>query len=356
MKRNVFLFLLAFVVGTFAMAQTTELKKGYGQQRVSSTDETGINQSDDSKFEKGYGQQDDVTLGLAAVPANDLCANAETIALYSTTSGTTTEATFDDVDYCGTSNTAPGVWYTFEAVSTNSVLYTCDQASYDTKISVFSGSCAALVCEGGNDDGTGCFGFTSYLDLPTTIGETYYVLVHGFGTSSGNFDLTLDAPLPVPGNDLCEDAITIACGELTSGYTINATFDDVGVCGTSNTAPGVWYTFIAGTTEYTASLCNFANFDTKISVFSGEDCNNLICVDGNDDACGLQSELTFTTEQFETYYILVHGFGSAEGEFDLTLTATPCVTAQVPVSNWAIVLGVLLIGTFIVVRYKRKLA
>ncbi len=35
---------------------------------------------------------------------------------------------------------------------------------------------------------------------------------------------------------------------------------------------------------------------------------------------------------------------------------TPWCAADVPVSNWAIILGVLLIGTFIVVRYRRTLA
>ena len=41
---------------------------------------------------------------------------------------------------------------------------------------------------------------------------------------------------------------------------------------------------------------------------------------------------------------------------DLTVLITPPSPPSVPVSNWAIVLGVLLIGAFIVVRYRTRLA
>jgi hypothetical protein len=49
-------------------------------------------------------------------------------------------------------------------------------------------------------------------------------------------------------------------------------------------------------------------------------------VAGNDDACGLQSSVSFAGVAGTTYYILVHGFGSATGAFTLTVetTCTPC--------------------------------
>jgi hypothetical protein len=50
--------------------------------------------------------------GPEGVPPNDLCANAQVVAVPSSTAGTTVDATFDGVGTCGTSNTAPGVWYT----------------------------------------------------------------------------------------------------------------------------------------------------------------------------------------------------------------------------------------------------
>lgn len=46
------------------------------------------------------------------------------------------------------------------------------------------------------------------------------------------------------------------------------------------------------------------------------------CVAGNDDACSLQSQVTFTASASETYKVWVHGFSSNEGSFTLTSSCT----------------------------------
>lgn len=59
--------------------------------------------------------------------------------------------------------------------------------------------------------------------------------------------------------------------------------------------------------------------DTMLSVFSNT-CESSICVDDNDDSCGLQSQVVWDTTDGEEYYILVHAFGSGEeGEFGIEL-------------------------------------
>jgi hypothetical protein len=126
-------------------------------------------------------------------------------------------------------------------------------------------------------------------------------------------------PLP-PDNDLCEDAIVLECGDTVSGTTNEATFDDAGFCGTSNTAPGVWYS-VAFDGIITASTCNQADYDTKLSAFDGE-CGDLGCIGGNDDSpgcTGFTSELSWESDGSENL-LLVHGFGTATGNFDLTLS------------------------------------
>ena len=77
----------------------------------------------------------------------------------------------------------------------------CNAASYDTKINVYSGSCGALVCETGNDDGIGCTGFTSEVEFITVAGTDYYIYVNGFGSAQGMFMLSIDCVTPpmVPG-------------------------------------------------------------------------------------------------------------------------------------------------------------
>jgi len=137
---------------------------------------------------------------------------------------------------------------------------------------------------------------------------------------------------PPPSNDLCDNPIgPLPVPSVTGGTTIGATFDDVGVCGTSNTTNGVWYTVIGTGNRMTASTCgSLFNYDTKISVFC-DDCDDLVCITGNDDNCsdgasGLLSTVAWCSQAGATYRILVHGFSSNFGNFELSVfdDSTPC--------------------------------
>lgn len=132
-------------------------------------------------------------------------------------------------------------------------------------------------------------------------------------------------PPPPPVNDLCSGALPIACGQTITGTTAAATLDaGAGTCVTAlNTAPGVWYTFAGDGSSTTLSLCG-SSYDTKIGVFSGS-CAGLTCVTGNDDFCGLQSQVTFTANTGTTYYVLVTGFSTNSGAFTLNRSCVfPC--------------------------------
>ncbi len=145
-----------------------------------------------------------------------------------------------------------------------------------------------------------------------------------------------------PDNDICVTAETIVCGDTVTGNTSTATSNGAPTdfCGTGSGAPGVWYTF-EGTSEIiTASLCN-SSYDTKIQVLEGS-CGALNCVTGNDDACGLQSEVVFIGTAGVTYYVYVYGFGSSTGDYELALSCEPipdppindeCTNATVLVAN-----------------------
>lgn len=149
----------------------------------------------------------------------------------------------------------------------------------------------------------------------------------GTASSCVNATITYIADVTCIGavaNDLCTGAININCGQTINGTTVGATLDAVGTCVTAlNTAPGVWYSFTGDGSNVTLSLCGSA-YDTKIGVFSGT-CGSLTCVAGNDDFCGLQSQVTFTSVPGTNYFVLVTGFGTASGAFSLTRTcSTPC--------------------------------
>jgi hypothetical protein len=185
-------------------------------------------------------------------------------------------------------------------------------------------------------------------------------------------------PAPPP-NDECVDAILLdveAGGSVTvEGSSIGA-LDDDPQCVVPSTAPGVWYRVKGNGNTMTVSTCNQADFDTRISIFCGTcyegggsdcciangtpgcddpDCEaivcavdpfccdvawdgicadeagelcgicipSMICVDGSDDTpgcAGFTTEVSWCAQNKAEYSILVHGSGSATGDFTLTVS------------------------------------
>lgn len=122
-----------------------------------------------------------------------------------------------------------------------------------------------------------------------------------------------------PANDLCSGATPIACGQTLTGSTLNATIDQAPACGLSLPKYGVWYSIVGTGGDITLSTCGGANWDTQIGVYSGS-CAALTCVAGNNNFCGRQSTVTFTSTFGTTYYIWVTGVIDARGNFSLSAT------------------------------------
>lgn len=172
--------------------------------------------------------------------------------------------------------------------------------------------------------------------LHYTVLHQYYRSLCNFSNSKKNLLLAISIFFSgvlyaqAPSNDLCADATSITCGATVTGDTSQATNtgDPMDDCGTANGAPGVWYSLTGNGDIVTLGLCN-SSFDTKIRVYSG-DCNTLQCVGGNDDSCGLQSEVSFISQPGTNYLVYVFGFGTNTGAFELTAT---CETPPDPPAN-----------------------
>jgi len=126
-----------------------------------------------------------------------------------------------------------------------------------------------------------------------------------------------------PENDLCTGAIEVFCDDNLTGDSTYATEDDelTDFCGTSQGSPGLWYSFAGTGDVVTFSLCG-TTFDTKIQVYEGA-CGSLVCVAGNDDSCGFQSEVEILSDLGTTYYIYVFGFGTNTGTFNFNVSCVP---------------------------------
>lgn len=275
-------------------------------------------------------------LGVTCVTplVNDQCAGAIPITCASgTVYGTNIGAT--NTGNPATCITAPGtasVWYTFVGTGEHITLSTCDSSNFDTKLNVLTGTCGTLTCLTGNDDNAACTGRTSRSEVKfrTAVGTTYYVVVSGLTTATGNFGLRITCAPTFAINDSCISATAITCATGTiSGSTINATGngDPTASCGSVTPGNyGVWYSFVGTGDGITLSTCSAnTTFDTKINVYSGI-CSSPTCVTGNDNATGCAanaSSVSFNSVLGTQYYVLVSGLGGANGAFDLNIVCTP---------------------------------
>ncbi|AFU70108.1 secreted protein with Por secretion system C-terminal sorting domain [Psychroflexus torquis ATCC 700755] len=158
--------------------------------------------------------------------------------------------------------------------------------------------------------------FTPSITFTSDGTSTYFIMIEGIGNQSGDFNLEVTCEVAFPDNNECVDATPLVCREAVTGDTSQATNSG------GNSSPDVWYSFtgLEGITqEVTASLCG-SSFDTVLRVFDACDGNEITL---NDDSCGAQSELTFTSDGTSTYLILVEGSGSNAGEFTLELSCSP---------------------------------
>ncbi|MBK6882751.1 MAG: T9SS type A sorting domain-containing protein [Flavobacteriales bacterium] len=267
-----------------------------------------------------------VTTPPVGPPANDNCAGAINVPVNSgqtcssQTFGTVFGATASGQAVSPCAGTADDdVWFSFVAsgpthtVSLNSVAGSVTSMNFN----VFSGTCAGVLTNIGCG-ATGTAPTTAIGGL--TAGNTYFVRVYTNTATAGQnttFNVCITSP---PANDLCANAIAISCNSVTAGSTVGATTTGAfaGTCGTNlNTAGGVWYTVQGWGGPISVSLCG-ATWDTKIGVFTGP-CGAMTCVLGNDDFCGLQSGLTFSSTLGTTYYIYVTGFSTNSGAFNLSV-------------------------------------
>jgi hypothetical protein len=219
-------------------------------------------------------------------PANDLICNATTITCGSLVGGTTVGSTLTGAGEggsCGTTQTTGGVWY--KVVGTGDVMTAslCVTA-WDSKMSVFQGSCTTPVCVGGIDDnGPSCTGTAASYSWTSTPGVTYFILVHGYSTTS-TFSLAFTcSPPPPPGPCLNTTAwsvenlpttttpdVTTLCSAGNGQYTDEYSQWNNGVAGVTYTVlssiPTDWVTVTVSTPNGTVVSYGSSPLDFTASI------------------------------------------------------------------------------------------
>tara|TARA_R110000851_G_scaffold77514_3_gene170734 strand:- start:245884 stop:248760 length:2877 start_codon:yes stop_codon:yes gene_type:complete len=261
---------------------------------------------------------------------NDECENALPIACGETVTGTTVNATVDASapDCGGVSITAPGVWYEFTDTSgliTDYTISLCAGTDFDSKLTVYSGTCGALVCETANDDSCGLQSEVSFQGDGNT---TYYILVHGFDNASGSFTLNVDcAPVPPP-NDMIVNAIDV--DQVGFPYTDTAvampaaTTENGSPAGCDLTgANGVWYKFTTNVDGNADATIVSPAGASSVTFYTASDENateaDLTWVDQNSNQCAPGTSASIFTLANQTYYVFVLNTG---GITDITIDAS----------------------------------
>jgi V8-like Glu-specific endopeptidase len=307
---------------------------------------------------------DAVSLTVTQPPANDTCGGAVPLTLGGPLGwGYTQFANAEGSSTCD-AGAAPDMYFSFTATCDHRyTISTCTgQTGFDTIVSLHSGcpatSANTIVC---NDDDLSCgYNRSSTITRRMTAGETVYIRVTGYNGASGYFQLSVyDADQGFPSNTTAENALAVGDGPTT--------FDNCGA-GTELAAPGgcsgsqiyndLWYLYTpAVDATVTLSTCGESTMDTMIAVYDGAvnppaDGSAVAC---NDDACSLQSEVSFSATGGVPYLIRLGTYREvAGGAGNLIISSVPVVTPCVADYNRDVVLNLDDLGDYITDFYMEQ--
>jgi hypothetical protein len=150
---------------------------------------------------------------------------------------------------------------------------------------------------------------------------TYYIWMGHAGFSGVPEEVAYSLSVtcaPCEIEDPCEDAVVIGCGDSVTGTTVDG-YDYVG-----NAALDKFFQLdIDEAGPVTVSLCNGTDYDSYLRIYDDCPISGGVELAFNDDACGLQSEITMAME-VGTYWVVVEGFSAAVGNFQLDINCAAC--------------------------------
>ncbi|MFO0874174.1 MAG: hypothetical protein U0575_09405 [Phycisphaerales bacterium] len=283
------------------------------------------------------GATGDADMTISQAEISDTCADPIPISV-----GTTP---FSTISATGLTELPEGCWSFGEPVIDNEIFFVyqapstgeatvslCDAVDYDSFIAAFTGSCDAPTFVACNDDSCG---MTSLMSFPTTRGESYTIVVGGWGGSTGSGTITISQTVA---NDTCAGATPISAG-VTPTSTIGATGDSVLPAGCEegyglDVFNDVFFTYEATATGVvTVATCSpNTTFDTRLAVYSGS-CDDLTLIACNDDTgseCGIFSIATFQATCGERYIIQLGSYDGGAGLADLAVSQTGTCAAPCP--------------------------
>jgi len=151
------------------------------------------------------------------------------------------------------------VVYAYTPAASGNIDIDLNGSAYDTKLYVYENTTATLVAC--NDDFYANY-VSALFAVALTAGNTYYIVIDGYGTSSGAYAISVTSSLTAPPNDECTGATAVAgpFPQTVTGTTIGATIDCPGVLDWN----AVWYavTLPYAVNDLTVDWCGTADMNT----------------------------------------------------------------------------------------------
>ncbi len=239
----------------------------------------------------------------------------------------------------GGSDTAPDAWYivTLTESVCLSAWTTCASsfpATYDTRIGIFNNSLALLDC---NDDDPACNpNLQSRITDHALNPGTYYIVVDGYGGASGGYQLNVTwepQPPPCTGGSNQANAEAIPALPFTEQGTTVGSCDDIMIsCELSgpDIAADYWYKVSLDTTTLLTveTTCGAGWFDSKLAILDSG-LSQLYCNDDLPGCASKQSKITNASLYPGDYYIVVDGYHSLQGAYEITVQGVPFNVSEV---------------------------
>ena len=231
-----------------------------------------------------------------------------------------------------TGSLSPDVVYAYSPGADASIDISLCTSLYDTKLYVYENAAGNLA--GCNDDACGDDGFKSELvGLPVTAGNTYYIVVDGYGSHCGDYsiDVTENVPCVVdcPPNGVAE-------GEPVCGTNYSDNFN-----GGCNSTPNV----------FSNIPCDGSGGQTVCGEYGGFTFNGLSYRDTDwyqlDTLANVNGVTVCVTGAYDTLTGYLNGAnGCAAPAFVESAVVGPCDTAcfNVPAGNYWVFVGTAAFG------------
>merc|ERR1719320_467193 len=220
--------------------------------------------------------------------------------------------------------------FTFVAPDTRVSVSTCG-SSFDTILSVENEDARLFY----SDDDGNCNTQAELLNMSLDQGEEYTIVLAGYGSETGNYDISItcsnDGPDPdttlAPTDPVPCDSTTmeLECGIAQTGSTVNSCDGEQ------------HFVFTATTSMKTISTCG-SQYDTVISIY---DSNNALLASNDDNSeCGLTSLIDdLALDIGSEYTVVLAGYSSQVGEYQIELTCQSDDSSALPTQSPTVIPG-----------------